>query len=294
MSKKGRNAPSFLTGGEIMRKTIDLLKTHPVLTGIIAVTIGVTATKLYPTDKLYMAAFLRIVLTMAMCMFVYLISGEKSFEKCHTTTGYVYRIGFISILMNVFFLIFALLPLLMGVNKLVDGWYYRLIIAFVLAIFVGLFEELMFRVIINDALLYAFRNSKHIFVWIAFVSSFVFGFVHVIGVNIFASPMSFTGAMLKTISTALGGFCWLMLYWKTRNLWGIALLHATDDLVSFVPRALTNIVDGQLGGADAYVNSGPDAAGLYVLMIVFSLVAVIYIWKKVGRTIDYEEIRRTW
>lgn len=276
-----------------MSKAFGFLKAHPIVAGVIALTIGVTATKLFTPDEMYLVAFLRIILTAAMCMFVYLISGERSFEKCHTTTGYVYKVGFISVVLNVLLLILSLVPIVSGVQKLADGWYYRIFVALCLALFVGLFEELMFRVIINDAMLYAFRNSKHIFVWIAVVSSFVFGVVHVIGVNIFASSSSFTDAALKTISTGLAGFCWLMLYWKTRNFWGIALLHATDDLVGFVPRALTE-TKSKLGGADTYVNSGSGAAGMYIAMIVISLVAVIVIWKKVGRTIDFEEIRRDW
>ncbi len=39
----------------------------------------------------------------------------------------------------------------------------------------GLYEETVFRVIINDAILYKFRNSKYVFVWIAVISSLVFG-----------------------------------------------------------------------------------------------------------------------
>lgn len=276
-----------------MRKAIDFLKTHPIITAVIGVTIGVTATKCFTPDEMYLVAFLRIIFTLTMCVFVYLISGEKTFEKCHTTTGYVYKMGFISILFNVFFLFAGLLPIITGEDKLAEGWYYRIFIAFIAVMFVGLFEELMFRVVINDALLYSFRNSKHIFGWIAVISSFVFGVVHVIGVNIFASSSSFTGATLKTISTAIAGFCWLILYWKTRNVWGIALLHATDDLVTFVPRALTE-TKGQIGGADTYVNSGTGASIIYIVMIAFSLFAAIIIWKKVGKTIDFEEIRSNW
>ncbi|MCR5237756.1 MAG: hypothetical protein K6E34_11205 [Lachnospiraceae bacterium] len=74
-----------------MRKVIDFMKGHPVITGIIGVTIGVAATKVLEMDTIGKVAFLRIILTMAMSMFVYLISGEKSFENCHTTTGYMVK-----------------------------------------------------------------------------------------------------------------------------------------------------------------------------------------------------------
>lgn len=81
-----------------MRKTIDFLKAHPLITGIIGVTIGVAATKVFTMDTIGKIAFLRIVLTMAMSMFVYLISREKSFENCHTTTGYVVKWGILTVI----------------------------------------------------------------------------------------------------------------------------------------------------------------------------------------------------
>ena len=54
-----------------MRKVIDFMKGHPVITGIIGVTIGVAATKVLEMDTMGKVAFLRIILTMAMSMFVY-------------------------------------------------------------------------------------------------------------------------------------------------------------------------------------------------------------------------------
>lgn len=50
--------------------------------------------------------------------------------------------------------------------------------------FVGLFEELTYRALINDAILYQYREKKGVFVAIAIVSSFIFGIIHILGADI--------------------------------------------------------------------------------------------------------------
>lgn len=144
---------------------------------------------------------------------------------------------------------------------------------------------------IND--LDSFRNHKHIFIWIAIISSLVFGAIHVITGSIFTSTMAFGLAVLKTLSAGVCGVCWLLMYWKTRNLWGIALLHALCDFPTFLQSALTE-VNVSLGGAENYTGAGVAGLAVYLVQIVCNVIAFIILWKKVGKTIDFEDIRRNW
>ena len=276
-----------------MRKAIDFLKKHPVITGIIGVTIGVAATKVFVQSTIDRIALLRIILTMAMAMFVYLISGERSFENCHTTTGYVIKWGILTVIPELLLLAAFALTFVSGEGTLAPGWPTRVLFAVCACLFVGLFEELTFRVMINDAIVYRFRDHKHVFLWIAIISSLVFGAVHVITGSIFTSPMAFGLAVLKTLSAGFSGMCWLLLYWKTRNIWGIALLHALCDFPSFLQSALTE-VNVSLGGAGHYTGAGKAGLGVYLIQIACSVIAWIILWRKVGKTIDFEEIRKTW
>lgn len=276
-----------------MRKTIEFLKAHPLITGVIGVAVGVAATKVFRLDSIGEIAFLRIILTMAMCMFVYLISREKSFENCHTTTGNVVKWGILTVISELIFLFGFLFMLIKGESVLAPGWPLRALLAVVACVFVGLFEELTFRVMINDALLYSFRNNKHIFIWIAIISSLVFGSVHVISASIFTDPQALLLAVLKTLSVGIGGFCWLILYWKTRNIWGIALIHGLCDFATFLLPALTGN-KSDLGGGESYTGIGAAGIVIYLFQIVCSLIALIILWKKVGKTIDFEEIRKNW
>ena len=276
-----------------MRKTIDFLKTNPIVTGILGLAIGVAATKVYVQYTIGRIALLRIILTMAMSMFVYLISRERSFENCHTTTGYVLKWGILTIIPELFMLFSIVFTLASEGSAVVAGWPVRVLLAVCACVFIGLFEELIFRVLINDALLYSFRNHKHIFIWIAIISSLVFGAVHVITGSIFTSPMAFGLAVLKTLSAGICGVCWLLMYWKTRNLWGIALLHALCDFPTFLQSALTE-VNVSLGGAENYTGAGVAGLAVYLVQIVCNVIAFIILWKKVGKTIDFEDIRRNW
>ncbi len=111
--------------------------------------------------------------------------------------------------------------------------------------------------------------------------------------SIFTNPEVLISAVLKTVAVGIGGFCWLILYWKTRNIWGIALVHALCDFSTFLMSALTeNKVN--LGGAENYTGMGTVGNIVYLFQIACSLIAAIILWNKVGKKIDFEEIRKTW
>ena len=105
--------------------------------------------------------------------------------------------------------------------------------------------------------------------------------------------MAWGQAVGKTLEASLFGFALLILYWKTRNIWACGLAHGLNDFLTdytsglFIPEE----------GLGSYVRMGEDAAKLllvYVGMIVINLFFVLIIWKKVGKTIDFEKIRREW
>lgn len=274
-----------------MRKCIDFLKQSPIITGVIGVAVAVGGMKILSAgdgDLLKMFA-LRVLLFLSTCVFIYLISREKAFENCHTTTGYVVKWE----ILTMFYPIVMLAVSFMMGESPAANWPVQLILSVIVCLFVGLYEEAVFRVLINDAILYKFRNSRHVFVWIAIISCFVFGAVHVITPSIFSSLLAFATAMLKIIQTGLYGFCLLIMYWKTRNLLGIALAHAIYDGLTVVPGAILNDTS-DIGSADMYVKSGSTGMILYLVLIVITGIAAVIIWRKAGRKIDFDEIRKTW
>ena len=274
-----------------MTSFLTFLKKHPLLTALIAVVVAVLAVRL-PQPTYWNKGVIRILLCGVMLFSLYLISGEKTLSQGDKQIGYTFKhmLGF---------LIFALVMGLFGaVGKLAsgapeNGLFLRLLSLLIMFFFVGQFEELCFRAVLNDAIVYRFRETKGVFVLSLVISSLVFGAVHMIGSPL-TSALDWAQAVLKTLSSAMMGVALLILYWKTRNVFAIGLVHGLYDFLC----ELSLVVGGSANlGAGNYVVQGNDAIiGIVTqsVQMLIGLVFVLLIWKKVGKTINFEELRRTW
>lgn len=86
----------------------------------------------------------------------------------------------------------------------------------------------------------------------------------------------------------------MFLYWKTRNIWACALVHALFD---FMPGWAEYILDVQQETNNSYVAAGESGVFVMVFYLVEAavlLIAMIQIYRKVVKTIDFEELRKTW
>ena len=150
-----------------------------------------------------------------------------------------------------------------------------------------------FRAVINDAIIYAFRDKKYVFVLSAVVSSVVFGAAHVIGFDV-SSGLAWAQAVGKTASAGIFGLVLLFLYWKTRNIWACGVVHGVYDfMISFG----SGIYDTTQETHHTYV--APDEAAIpviitYAVMILITLFILWRVWKKIGKQIDYNGIRENW
>lgn len=267
------------------------LKKHPLLTALIAVVAAVLAVRL-PQPTYWNKGVIRILLCGVMLFLLYLISGEKTLSQGDGQIGYTFR-------HMLAFLIFALVMGLFGaLGKLMtgaveSGLLLRLLSLLIMFFFVGQFEELCFRAVLNDAIVYRFREAKRVFAFSLVISSLVFGAVHMIGSPL-TSALDWAQAVLKTLSSAMMGAALLILYWKTRNVFAIGLVHGLYDFLC----ELSLVLGGAANlGAGNYVMQGNEAIiGMITqgVQMLIGLVFVLLIWKKVGKTIDFEELRRTW
>ena len=274
-----------------MNEFINTLKKRPLLTAALALVVAVLAIKL-PQPTYWNKCVLRIMLCGAMLFFLYLISGEKTISKSDKRIGYTFK-HLLS------FLLFALILGSMSVvAKLMDGEVesgvlLRLVTILVMTLFVGIFEELCFRAIMNDAIVYRFRDSKGVFAVSAVVSALVFGAVHMVGSPL-SSALDWAQAAMKTLSCAVMGIAFLILYWKTRNVFAIGLVHGLYDFFG----AGSLILGGPARiGAGNYVLQGEEGVkGLVTLgiQLIVGIVLTLLVWKKVGKTIDFKAMRENW
>lgn len=285
-----------------MKKFLALLKKYPLLNMILTVAVCYLGIQFFDRacDNLAQCALLRVILAVVCGASIFAISGSKSFEKLDKDIGYVQLkyIGFL--IFGVIVGLVGFVPALKGGVKLVDKWPLELFFDILLVVSVGIYEELCFRVIINDGLLYQFRNNKHIFVWIAIISSLVFGLVHIIGASI-ETPIALTQAILKTLTSALMGFGLLILYWKTHNFWAIAISHAIYDSLPLIAgqifdtgASVGSYISEETIVSDGFTfNKGYFLIGLYAIQLIIHIILVLGLLK-VLKSIDFKKIRQEW
>lgn len=151
-------------------------------------------------------------------------------------------------------------------------WVSQIISTFVLCIFVGIFEEGLFRGIVFDGLISKMGGSRKGIVWAMIISSFLFGFVHVwtifLGGGVTTS--SVLQAILKTVETGMFGFFLAAVYLKTNNIWGAVIMHTLFDFLLMAAQVMT----GSSGVEGTYVSSG-SIGDFYI--ILYSIVSIVQI-----------------
>ncbi len=141
------------------------------------------------------------------------------------------------------------------------------IVWFVLqCIFIGIFEETVFRGVVFLILLERRRDTTKQIFWCTVLSSAIFGGIHLINLLGGAAP----GPTLLQVgySFLVGGMCAVVLL-KTRNIWLCALLHAIYDVCGLLLPSL-----GQGSWWDA-----PTVIFTAVLATATAVYIVIALWR---------------
>ncbi len=277
----------------MLKKYIEFMKRSPLITAALCIVYVVVCFKMVPTETNFQFFIVRTMLCGAVCFFLYQISGDKTLASCYVSTGYVIKntIGFL-----VMSLIMGSVLLISDIEEKVplkENPVLGFIIIFLMFISVGLFEELAFRAVINDAIIYKFREKKYVFILSAVVSSLVFGAVHVLGFDS-SSPVAWGQAVAKTLESGFFGLALLILYWKTRNIWACGVAHGLFDFFAGYTEGL--FVSAKNSGS-SYINTGEDGIRMlvtYFVIAAINAVLTFIVWKKVGKTIDFEKVRREW
>ncbi len=273
-----------------MKHFLNFLKKQPLLTGALAIVVALISIHFVPASGLLATGLLRLLLSATMAFFLYLISGEKTLDKCGHDVGYTIKVMMPYIIFAALGGVFSMISAFSSCPLQTD-WYTRLPILFFTMMFIGIFEEVAFRAIINDAIVYQFRNSKYVFVLSAIAVTFLFGYGHVAFADV-STPLMFGQAVAKILSSGLFGLALLFLYWKTRNIWACAIVHGLYDFMLSLSTAFF-----QVPSLQGYVHAGAIGTAALIVMsvqIVFAVIICIVVWKKVGRSIDFEEMRLSW
>ena len=276
----------------MLKRYIQFLKDHPLITAALAAAYAMVCIKGIPTETYYQMFLVRTLLCGAMIFFLYQISGEKTLMSYSHSTGYVIRVTLPLWIFALLAGLFGLLNALGADYPLREKPWLELLVGFLMFLFVGLFEEMAFRAVINDAIIARFRDKKHVFVLSAVCCSLVFGALHVVGANL-STPLAWAQAAGKTLSSGIFGLILLVLYWKTRNIWACGVVHGVYDFLC----SLSNCIFQGPALPSGYVmpdEYAPAVLGLHGVLSALTLLIFLFVWLRVGRKIDFEELRKTW
>ena len=276
----------------MLRKYILFLKKHPLITAVFGIAYALICIHSLPCETSFQMFIMRTLLCGAMVFFLYQISGEKTLLSYYNSTGYVIKVamGFWILALPV-----GLLGLFVNVGAGTPVWDnipLHMLVEFLLFIFVGLFEEMAFRALINDAIIYRFRDKKYVFVLSAVCCSLLFGAAHVVGADL-STPLAWAQAAGKTISTGIFGLVLLILYWKTRNIWACGVVHGVYDFLLSMSNCVFQVDEEKISYVVADDHALPVLIA-YGFMTLIDLAIFLFVWRKVGRKIGYQEIRENW
>ena len=257
------------------RKLASFIK-YMVIT-VILVAIGIFGLSINVGQSIQAQTIQRFVLGAIMLIALYVLSGKEALTWKKKSTRYM-------LLLSAYQLLFSLLT---AISTYMDGpkvvksdWLFVLLSNLALAFCVGLYEEGFMRGIFLNGLIKILPNTKA-GLWMAvIISSFLFGFIHVIWdiPYILINPLSVIIQMAaKTIVTGASGMLFAALYLKTKNIWTCVIVHAIYDFFLFLQEAFSRL--GSTTPSAQYVHvhmeMTPEQIIFYLLMILRVLPNII-------------------
>lgn len=95
---------------------------------------------------------------------------------------------------------------------------------------IGLFEEVLMRGLILNKLLSAWGHKQYGVAVAVFVSSLMFGMLHIF--NYLSDSTLLIATITQIIYATFAGVFFAVLYLKTKSIWLIAFLHGLTDIIS--------------------------------------------------------------
>lgn len=231
------------------------------------------------------------VISIVKLIFLYLISGKKTFSLLNNQTGYTVKMLLPTLIFSGVFGLSSVVMALVERPPLLPGWPAGLLLEAANMFLVGVYEETCYRACACDALLPVLKKCRHPFLLTALISGILFGYVHV-PVFDFSDLQQTLQFVLKIADTAVLGGTFLLLYWKTRNLLGLAIVHGLND---FLPDFMSKIFFFETAAEpETYTSGNVSTTVVYAIQLAIGVVVLIHVYRKVGKTLDYKKILEEW
>lgn len=250
-------------------------RSHPLLVAVIALAIGLAGIwfVLPDDDTTGTMMLVRLGLTVIMFAIIAVTAGTCIIKPTAKGIGFALKKAIYLLALALALGAFALWARVIQGESVAADWPLQLLLVILLCLFVGAFEEGLFRGIILNALLARMGETRRGLAGAVVVSAFLFGVVHVIPSIVHgqvADGLGIAQAALKTVQTGIVGVFLAAVFLKTRNLWPVVLVHGLNDLFAMVSAALFNsATTGQ------YVSSDPIMS--VAMVVAYVAITLLYI-----------------
>lgn len=168
--------------------------------------------------------------------------------------------------------------------KVVMPSLYLISILIVEEIFIGIFEEFLFRGIILNTLLIKMNSSTFISKIAAIIiSSVLFGIVHLL--NLFDNPDLINDTIAQVFYSVFIGIFFGALYLRTKNIWVVVFYHIMYNSASEIPVIFFNIPN------QTVTDSTISDALLNILVSSIYMFAGFFIARKLRDTRDIKSMK---
>ncbi len=111
---------------------------------------------------------------------------------------------------------------------------YLIIMVIIEQIFVGIFEEFLFRGLILNILLEKTKRLQYKgMIWSLLISSILFGATHIL--NLFDNPEEINSTTVQTVGAIFIGVFLGALYLRFKNIWVVVFYHTLIDIATDLP-----------------------------------------------------------
>lgn len=151
---------------------------------------------------------------------------------------------------------------------------------------VGFREEILYRGVNANAIARKYGNTAK-GLWITVLcSGALFGAIHL--PNVFHG-VSFTGALMQSISAFTGGVLYCAIYLRGGSIWGVALLHSLNDIIPVINSTFTNAPEN-LSEVQVVNNYRPGL--IQIIFLAGNLLLAVFLLRKSKRKKIFDRIQQ--
>lgn len=256
----------------------DYVLKHPLLLAFVSFIIGYIGINFAP---IYDPTSLRIVLSVIMLAIIAFFAGKETLKFDMGGIKQSFKIGYYAIIVDFLLFMIQIVPLILFASGSISSyWYINIIQSAILCVFVGIFEECLFRGIIFNSFLAKMGDTKSGIISAMVISSLIFGMVHILAFFFEGNAITITSlsqALLKTLQTGMFGFLLCGIYLKTKSIWGIALIHALTNLFLISGSGIISTQASSVA-TSSYIGSnsmGLILIGVYIFSCLISIPFII-------------------